>query len=88
MADILTFEEAKGPIKGRMVAWSGDASNVLASWIHAAQRFDFSFHVATPTGLDLQPGLLDWARRSGARLELIRDPYKAVKGADAVVSDC
>jgi len=88
MADILTFEEAKGPIKGRMVAWSGDASNVLASWIHAAQRFDFSFHVATPTGLDLQPGLFDWARRSGARLELIRDPHKAVKGADAVVSDC
>jgi ornithine carbamoyltransferase len=88
MADILTLEEAKGPIKGRMVAWSGDASNVLASWIHAAQRFDFSFHVATPTGLDLQPGLFDWARRSGARLELIRDPHKAVKGADAVVSDC
>jgi len=88
MADILTFEEVKGPIKGRTLAWSGDANNVLASWIHAAQRFDFSFHVATPTGLDLQPGLLDWARRSGARLELIRDPYKAVKGADAVVSDC
>jgi len=88
MADILTFEEKKGPIKGRVVAWSGDANNVLASWIHAAQRFDFSLHVATPNGLDLQPGLLDWARRSGARLELFRDPHAAVKGADAVVSDC
>ncbi|MGH6936697.1 MAG: ornithine carbamoyltransferase [Methylocella sp.] len=87
MADILTFEEKKGPIKGRTVAWSGDTNNVLASWVHAAQRFDFSLHVATPAGLDPQAGLADWARRS-ARLKLIRDPYEAVKGADAVVSDC
>jgi ornithine carbamoyltransferase len=88
MADILTFEEKKGPIKGRMVAWSGDANNVLASWVHAAQRFDFSLHIATPNGLDPQAGLLDWARQTGTRLELIRDPCAAVKGADAVVSDC
>ena len=65
MADILTFEEKKGPIKGRTVAWSGDANNVLASWIHAAQRFDFSLHVATPNGLELRAGLLDWARQFG-----------------------
>jgi ornithine carbamoyltransferase len=88
MADILTFEEKKGPVKGRTIAWSGDANNVLASWVHAAQRFDFLLHVATPNGLDLQPGLLDWARRSGTHLKLIRDPHEAVKGADAVVSDC
>jgi ornithine carbamoyltransferase len=88
MADILTFEERKGPIKGRTVAWSGDANNVLASWVHAAQRFDFSLHVATPAGLDPQASLVDWARRSGARLKIIHDPHEAVKGADAVVSDC
>jgi ornithine carbamoyltransferase len=88
MADVLTFEEKKGPIKGRTVAWSGAANNVLASWVHAAQRFDFSLHVATPAGLDLQAGLVDWARRSGARLKIIHDPHEAVKGADAVVSDC
>ena len=88
MADILTFEEKKGPIKGRTVAWSGDANNVLASWIHAAQRFDFTLHIATPNGLGPRAGLLDWARHSGAQLALIRDPYEAVKGADAVVSDC
>ena len=88
MADILTFEEKKGPIKGCTVAWSGDTNNVLASWVHAAQRFDFSLHVATPAGLDPQAGLVDWARRSGARLKLIRNPYEAVKGADAVISDC
>ena len=88
MADILTFEEKKGPIKGRTVAWSGDANNVLASWIHAAQRFDFTLHVATPQGLEPRAGLLDWARQSGAQVALIRDPYEAVKGADAVISDC
>jgi ornithine carbamoyltransferase len=88
MADILTFEEKKGPIKGRTVAWSGDANNVLASWVHAAQRFDFSLHIATPAELDPQAGLVDWARRSGARVTLIHDPHEAVKGADAVVSDC
>jgi ornithine carbamoyltransferase len=88
MADILTFEEKKGPIKGRTVAWSGDANNVLASWVHAAQRFDFSLHVATPAGLDPQAGLVNWARCSGARLKIVHDPREAVKGADAVVSDC
>ncbi|MCI0601342.1 MAG: ornithine carbamoyltransferase [Beijerinckiaceae bacterium] len=88
MADVLTFEEKRGPIKGRIVAWSGDANNVLASWIHAAQRFDFSLHVATPAGLDPPASLRDWARDSGTRLKLIRDPFEALKGADAVVSDC
>ena len=41
MADVLTFEEHRGPIAGRTVAWTGDANNVLASWVHAAARFDF-----------------------------------------------
>ncbi len=88
MADILTFEEMKGTIKGRLVAWSGDANNVLASWIHAAERFDFALHIATPAGLEPRKELLDWAAQSGARLRLMRDPYEAVRGADAVVTDC
>ncbi|MEJ0094012.1 MAG: ornithine carbamoyltransferase [Methylocella sp.] len=88
MADVLTFEEHRGPIKGRTVAWSGDSNNVLASWVHAAQRFDFSLNVATPAELELSGDLVDWARRFGARLNLMRDPFEAVDGADAVVSDC
>jgi ornithine carbamoyltransferase len=88
MADVLTFEEKRGPIKGRTVAWTGDANNVLASWIHAAQRFDFSLRVATPAGLDPQKSLLEWAGELRARLKLTRDPFEAVAGADAVVSDC
>jgi ornithine carbamoyltransferase len=88
MADVLTFEEKRGPIKGRTVAWTGDANNVLASWIHAAQRFDFSLHVATPAGLDPQSSLLEWAGELRAGVKLTRDPFEAVAGADAVVSDC
>lgn len=88
MADVMTFEEHKGPIKGRTIAWSGDANNVLASWVHAAQRFDFSLNVATPAELELPRELMDWARRSGARLNVSRDPFEAVDAADAVVSDC
>jgi len=88
MADVLTFEEYKGPIKGRTIAWSGDSNNVLASWVHAAQMFDFTLRVATPKGLELPADLVDWANRAKAALELVRDPFEAVRGADAVVSDC
>jgi ornithine carbamoyltransferase len=88
MADVLTFEEHRGPIKGRTVAWSGDSNNVLASWIHAAQRFDFSINVATPKELAPPETLIAWAKANGARLKLSRDPYEAVAGVDAVISDC
>ena len=88
MADILTFEEHRGPIKGKTVAWSGDANNVLASWVHAAARFDFTLRVATPAELALRPELVDWAKANKARLETTQDPYAAVDGADCVVTDC
>ena len=88
MADVMTFEEHRGPIKGRTVAWTGDANNVLASWIHAAQRFDFTIRVATPPELAPPASLIAWAKANGARLELTTDPFAAVDGADAVISDC
>ncbi len=61
MADVLTFEEHRGPIAGRTVAWSGDANNVLTSWVHAAQKFDFTINVATPPELAPDPALVAWA---------------------------
>ena len=51
MADVMTFEEHRGPIRGRTVAWSGDGNNVLTSWIQAAARFGFKLRVATPPEL-------------------------------------
>jgi ornithine carbamoyltransferase len=88
MADVLTFEERLGPIEGRTVAWSGDANNVLASWIHAAARLRFSINVATPAELAPSGDLVAWAKANGATIKVTRDAYEAVSGADAVITDC
>jgi ornithine carbamoyltransferase len=88
LADIFTFEEKRGPIKGRTVAWSGDCNNVLASWVHAAERFDFAINVASPAELAPPDDLIEWAKQTNTRLNLTRDPFEAVRGVDAVISDC
>jgi ornithine carbamoyltransferase len=88
MADVLTFEEHRGPIRGRTVAWSGDANNVLASWVHAASRLDFSLRVASPPELSPRPELLALAEREGADVTVTTDVFDAVAGAHAVVTDC
>jgi ornithine carbamoyltransferase len=87
MADVMTFEEHRGPIRGRTVAWSGDDNNVLASWMHAADRFDFSLRVATPPELAPKKPLTDWIKASGAAITLLNDPEEAVTDADCVVTD-
>jgi len=87
MADVLTFEEHRGPIRGRTVAWSGDANNVLTSWMHAAERFSFRLRVATPPELAPKKPLLDWIKTSGASIMVGADPEEAVRGADCVVTD-
>lgn len=87
MADLLTFEERRGPIRGRTVAWTGDFNNVLASWMHAAARFDFRLNVATPDELKPREDIVAWAKREGADVRVGRDPEAAVAGADAVVTD-
>ena len=87
MADVMTFEEHRGPIRGRTVAWTGDANNVLTSWLHAAQRFEFRMRVASPPELAPKRPLLEWIRSSGAEISIGTDPDEAVKGADCVVTD-
>ena len=87
MADVMTFEEHRGPIKGRTIAWTGDDNNVLASWAHAADRFSFNLNVATPPELAPNKMLKDWIRSSGASIKLGTDPEAAVRGTDCVVTD-
>jgi len=87
LADVMTFEEHRGPIRGRTVAWSGDANNVLASWVHAAERFDFQLRVATPPELGPKRWLTDWIKGSRAAVVVGTDPEEAVKGADCIVTD-
>jgi ornithine carbamoyltransferase len=88
MADVMTFEEHCGPIAGRTVAWVGDSNNVLASWVHAAQRFDFTINIATPAELAPPATLIEWASDNQAKVHVMRDPFAAVEGASAVISDC
>jgi len=87
LADVMTFEEHRGPIRRRTVAWTGDANNVLASWMHAAERFDFRLRVATPPELAPKKWLTDWITESGAAITIGSDPEEAVKGCDCVVTD-
>jgi ornithine carbamoyltransferase len=87
MADVMTYEEHRGPIAGRVVSWSGDGNNVAKSWIHAAARFGFEFRLACPEPVDPPAELIDWARGQGAKVDVLRDPRAAVAGADCVVTD-
>ena len=88
MADVLTFEEHRGPITGRTVAWCGDGNNVLASWIQASARLKFRLNIAAPEALAPSPEILGWARQEGAELKVMDDPFAAVEEADAIVTDC
>jgi ornithine carbamoyltransferase len=87
MADVMTFEEHRGPIAGQVVAWCGDGNNVARTWIEAAARFGFTLRLATPDMLRPPTALVEWARSQGATIELFGDPEKAVAGARCVVTD-
>ena len=87
MADVMTFEEHKGPIKGRKIAWVGDGNNMVTSWIHAAVQLDFELAIACPDELSPDADTLAWAKAKGAKVSVTRDPALAVKGADAVNTD-
>ncbi len=87
MADIMTFEEHRGPIRDRTLAWTGDGNNVATSWIHAAQRFGFKLNIACPEPLRPNPDVVAWAKERQARINIVEDPMEAVAGADAVMTD-
>jgi ornithine carbamoyltransferase len=87
MADVMTFEEKRGPIEGATIAWVGDANNVLTSWIHAAARFRCKLNIATPRELGVHEDMRKWAEGAGAQVRFGHDPQAAVKDADCVIAD-
>jgi ornithine carbamoyltransferase len=87
MADIMTFEEHRGPIKGKVVAWSGDGNNVANSWIHAAVRLGFSLRIACPRSLAPIDDILTWAKSEGGDIIVTNDAETAAIGADLVNAD-
>ena len=86
IADIMTFEEAHGPISGQKVAWVGDGNNVAVSWIHAASAFDFELSIACPGQMRPDKEVIDWLNNANARVEITNDPQSAVRDAKCVVT--
>jgi len=87
MADVQTFEEHRGPITNRKVAWTGDGNNVAVSWIHAAVQFDFELRLACPEELSPPKAVLEWAKAQGGKVIVTQDADAAVDGVDCVVAD-
>lgn len=87
MADILTFEEHRGSVKGKLFAWTGDGNNVLHSLLEAAAQFQFRLNVAVPAGSEPKQHYVDWARAHGAQVMLTHSAEEAVRDADCVVTD-
>ncbi len=86
LADLMTFEEHRGPLEGKTFAWIGDGNNVCSSFIHAAGKLGFTLNVATPA--DYHPDLLELSRAGNAgKIELTQDPRAAALGADCVMTD-
>lgn len=87
MADLMTFEEHRGSVEGRVFAWVGDANNVLTSWVHAAARFKFELKIASPDGYGPSQACLDWIAAEGSKVNVTDDPRAAVENADGVITD-
>jgi len=88
MADVMTFEEHRGPVAGRTIAWTGDGNNVLHSLLEASARFSFNLRIATPEGSEPGEKYVRWARANGGSVLLTQSPQEAVTDADCVVTDC
>lgn len=87
MADVMTFEEHRGPIAGKHLCWTGDGNNVSHSFIEAAAQFGFALTLACPDTLLPAERYMDWARAEGAKVTIDPNPQTAVEGADCVIAD-
>ncbi|MBA1337720.1 MAG: ornithine carbamoyltransferase [Pelagibacterales bacterium] len=87
MSDIMTFEELKGPIKNKKIAWLGDGNNIVYSLIEAAVQFDFELRIASPKGYEPNKNILQWAKKNNGNIILTKDPIKAASSADCIMTD-
>jgi ornithine carbamoyltransferase len=85
LADIFTYIEHRGSIKGRVVAWVGDGNNMANTWLQAAELLGFTVHVSTPTGYEVDQDIA--GIRSSDSYKVFRDPMEACRGADLVTTD-
>jgi len=87
MADIMTIEEHRGPIGGKVVTWIGDGNNMANSYVEAATRFGFELRLCCPDELMVDDHYLDWAANEGGNVSVVKDPKQAASGSDVIVTD-
>jgi len=87
MSDIMTFEELKGPIKNKKIAWLGDGNNIVYSLIEAAVQFDFELSIACPKGYEPNKNIIQWAKKNKGKIVVTKNPIKAASSADCVMTD-
>tara|TARA_B100000686_G_scaffold350791_1_gene447742 strand:- start:140 stop:1048 length:909 start_codon:yes stop_codon:yes gene_type:complete len=87
MSDIATFEELKGSIKNKKIAWLGDGNNIVYSLIEASVKFNFQLAIACPKKLEPNKKIVKWAKNKKAKILITQDPKKAVDLADCIMTD-
>ena len=87
MGDVLTFEELRGPITNKKIAWLGDGNNICYSLIEAATQFNFQLAIACPKKLEPNKKILKWAKKKKASILITKDPKEAAERADAIMTD-
>ena len=87
IADVLTFEELRGSITNKKIAWLGDGNNICYSLIEAATQFNFQLAIACPKKLEPNKKIIKWAQSKKANILITKDPKKAAEGADAIMTD-
>ena len=87
MSDIMTFEELKGSITNKKIAWLGDGNNIVYSLIEAAAKFNFELKVACPKKFSPDKKIVKWAKKNNAKILITKDPNEAAKLADCVMTD-
>jgi ornithine carbamoyltransferase len=85
LADIFTYIEHRGSIKGRTVAWVGDGNNMANTWLQAAELLGFKVHLSTPSGYEVDQTIA--GIRSSDSYKVFKDPMEACRGADLVTTD-
>ena len=87
MSDIMTFEELKGPITNKKIAWLGDGNNIVYSLIEAAVKFDFKLSIACPEKFRPDKKIIKWAKNKNAKILITKNPVEAANLADCVMTD-
>jgi len=87
MSDIMTFEELKGPIKNKKIAWLGDGNNIVYSLIEAAVQFEFQLSIACPKGYEPNKKIIQWAKKNKGNIFITKNSMEASNDADCIMTD-